>query len=145
MIDEARRRWRDDALVLGEVGAELSEVELPTVRVRLSRALADRAVAAWFRDDVGAELGTETLEQTVIRTRAGALALIGLAISERGARDDEGVTVELSAELVAVALNAADDRERTARVGTGGAAGPRGGSRPCHACRGCVSSSATVS
>lgn len=68
-----RRRWREDAITLGHLGAELESVELPTVR-------------------------------------AGTLALVGLEIEERGRWDVDGATVDITADLVGMAVEAADDR-----------------------------------
>jgi hypothetical protein len=68
-----------------------------------------KAVAAWERDDTEGDLDSETYEQRVQRHRAGTLALIGLAISERGRWEADEVVVELHPEELGVAMDAADD------------------------------------
>jgi len=73
-----------------------------------SRALADAAVAAWQRDDEE-ELDPEPNEQRVLRHRAGALALIGLAVEERGRADGGEVVVDFSPDVIGIALDAADE------------------------------------
>jgi hypothetical protein len=106
--EELRERWRADALLLGEIGHQLEHVSLPTVMVRLPSALADGAAAAWDRDDDG-PLGTEDAAARLQRLRAGTLALIGLAVRERGRREGDDVVVELGADLIALSVDAADD------------------------------------
>jgi hypothetical protein len=93
--------------MLGLVGHALDRVELPAVEVRLPRDLADAAAAAWDRDDLG-EI-PETPEQRVTRHRAGSLALIGLAVKERGRLEGDEVVVPLNAGLIAMAVDASDD------------------------------------
>jgi hypothetical protein len=48
---DKQRLWRQDSMVLGELGAVLASAELPRVEVRLPRPLGEQAVAAWERDD----------------------------------------------------------------------------------------------
>ncbi len=106
---ELRDRWRRDAQLLGDLGRALEQVRLPTVAVRLPAELAERAAAAWDREDGGGELGPEDAAARLQRHRAGSLALIGAAVREHGRRDGGDVVVELGAELVAHAQDAADD------------------------------------
>jgi hypothetical protein len=109
-MDESDRQqlYREDARVLGQIGAVFARAELPEVTVRLPSDLARAAVAAWHRDDVG-EPDPESYEQRVLRHRAGALALIGLAVEEQGRAEGDGVVVDLSRDLIGTALDAADD------------------------------------
>lgn len=110
-LGERRVRYRRDATVLAELGVVLAAGGLPTVEVRVPAALADTAVAAWDRDetDHGDLPYAESPEQRRDRHRAGALALVGLAITERGRRDGDAVLVDLAPELVGVAVDTADD------------------------------------
>jgi hypothetical protein len=70
--------------------------------------LADRAVAAWQRDEEPVNLLPETDEQRSIRRDAGTLALIGEFIEETGVEDGDDVAFELDAWLLGNALEAAD-------------------------------------
>jgi len=97
-----------EAGTLGEIGALLARLQLPEVDVHLPGDPARAAVAAWERDDLG-DSGPETPEQHLQRHRAGSLALIGLAIKERGRWQDDEVVVALDAGLVGLAVDAADD------------------------------------
>jgi hypothetical protein len=108
--EELREQWRQDALLLGAIGHQFERVPLPTVTVRLPCELAERAAEAWDRDDGGGELGPE--DAGARRHRAGALALIGAAVRERGRRDGDEVVVDLGAELIALAVDAGDDVAR---------------------------------
>ncbi len=87
----------------------LAKADLPRVEVRLPRELAEKAVAAWEREGDEGLLAPETFEQRVHRHRAGTLGLIGLSICERGRWDGNEVIVELSPDLIGVAVDAADD------------------------------------
>lgn len=107
--EELREQWRRDALLLGAIGHRLANVSLPEVIVRLPSALAEQAVDAWDRDDGGDLLGPEDAAARLERVRAGTLALIGVAVRERGRREGDDVVVELGAELIALAVDAADD------------------------------------
>jgi hypothetical protein len=110
VVTTIRSVYAEDAQTLGELGTTFRAAGLPPVRVVVPRELAERAVAAWRRDDEGAVPQPEDPGQRVLRHRAGTLALIGLAIAERGQADADGNTVvELSPELVGVAMDAADD------------------------------------
>lgn len=105
-----RARWLQDEGVLGQLGAALAE-QPTVVEVRIPRLLADAAVQAWQRsDDDDFDLNGETCEQRVVRHRAGALALIGAAIEDRGRVDSTDIVVLLDSWFVGDALNAADDR-----------------------------------
>jgi hypothetical protein len=106
--EELREQWHRDALLLGAIGHRLVHVSLPEVTVQLPYALAARAAAAWDRDDDG-PLGPEDAATRLDRYRAGTLALIGLAVRERGRREGDDVVVELGADLIARAVDASDD------------------------------------
>jgi hypothetical protein len=76
--------------------------------VRIPTALADVSLAAWAREDDEAP-AYETAEQRIYRDRAADLALVGLSIEARGRRDGDAVVVDLSADLLVAAIQAADD------------------------------------
>ncbi|MEV4266429.1 hypothetical protein [Kribbella sp. NPDC049584] len=111
--------YTDDARVLGLIGTTFRAAGLPSIRVTVPAALAERAVAAWEQDDAG-ELDDARVPERpedpaarLQRHRAGALALIGLSITESGKLDADGNTVvDLSPELVGVAMDAAGDHLR---------------------------------
>lgn len=109
--DNELARWRQDEGVLADIGAVLFDQET-AVEVRLPRALADAAVAAWQRDhdDDHLDPGAESCEDRIVRHRAGALALIGAALEDRPRADGDEVIVRLDAWLIGDSLNAADDR-----------------------------------
>jgi hypothetical protein len=100
-----REQWRRDALLLGVLGHRFEDTWLPTVKVRLPLELAE---AAWHRDDVG-PLAPEDAAARPVRNRAATLALIGAAVGKRGRQAGDDVVVDLGAELIAQALNAAED------------------------------------
>lgn len=107
--DRLHSAWRQDETLLAQIGRALASQETE-VEVRLPRDLADAAVRAWERTDSDATgLETETCEQRVLRQRAGALALIGAALEDRGREDRDEVVVRLAAWFIGDALNAADD------------------------------------
>jgi hypothetical protein len=108
METDRQRLYRDEARALGEIGALLARTDLPTIEVRIPLALARAAVAAWQRDDEG-QPDPESYEQRVVRHRAGALGLIGLAVEERGRTEGDEVIVELSPDVIGNAVDAADD------------------------------------
>jgi hypothetical protein len=109
MVDtEAQAQYRRDASVLAALGCHFAAMTLPDVEVRIPRALADTAVAAWERDDEG-PLDPEDLEQRIQRHRSSSLALIGLSIVNDGRSHDDEVVVGLDPGLVGDALTAADD------------------------------------
>jgi hypothetical protein len=64
---EWQKQYRADGLILAEIGSAVAQIELPQVRVRLARLIAERAVAAWKRDDDTGPLGPEDYEQRVLR------------------------------------------------------------------------------
>jgi hypothetical protein len=105
---DKQQLYREEARVLGEIGAVLALAELPRVTVCLPSTLARAAVAAWHRNDEG-EPDSENYEQRVLRHRAGALALIGLAVEEQGRAESDEVVVDLSPDLIGDAMTAADD------------------------------------
>lgn len=105
---ETQRQYREDARVLGEIGALLARADLPRVTVRLPVSLARLAVEAWNRNHEG-KSDPESYEQRAMRHRAGALGLIGLSVEERGRADGDEVVVDLSPDLVGNAIDAADD------------------------------------
>jgi hypothetical protein len=105
---ERQRRYRKEALVLGEIGMVLARAELPEVTVRLPSALARAALEAWQDDDEGGP-DPESDEQRVLRHRAATLSLIGLSVEQRGRTEGDDVLVELSPDLIGRALDAADD------------------------------------
>ena len=112
MVDtDDQLQWRQDARVLGEIGAVLARAEIPRFEVRLPRPLAEKALAAWQRDSNEGPLDPETFEQRMQRSRAAALTLIGLSIERDGRWDDDHVTIELSAVLIGDAITASDDLE----------------------------------
>ncbi|GHE84562.1 hypothetical protein GCM10017786_15360 [Amycolatopsis deserti] len=98
-------RYRQDSEVLAAIGTAIGEHR---ITVRLPRALADAAVAAWQRDETE-PVAVETPEQWALRDRAADLALIGLAVSERGRPDGEFVTVDLDLGTAGAAARAALD------------------------------------
>ncbi|MET9292527.1 hypothetical protein [Streptomyces sp. NPDC003077] len=97
-------RYREDAEVLAAIGVCV-QAQVDRVTVRLPRAVAEAAVAAWERDE-SAEPGVESREQYVLRDRAAELALIGLAISERGRWEGEEVVVSLDVAAAGAAVRA---------------------------------------
>jgi uncharacterized Zn finger protein len=102
--------WARDEAILAEVGASLAK-QSTEIEVHIPLALANAAVDAWHRhDDSDADLGDESFEERVVRHRAAALAMIGVAVEERGRTDGEHVVVKLDAWFIGDALGAADDR-----------------------------------
>ncbi|MFG2910179.1 hypothetical protein ACGF13_34645 [Kitasatospora sp. NPDC048286] len=97
-------RYRADSKVLAAIGARL-DTQYPTLTVRLPKDLARAAVAAWDRDELG-DVGEETHEQYALRGDAGELALIGLAISERGREEGDEVVVDLHIDSIGLAVQA---------------------------------------
>jgi hypothetical protein len=110
METDWQRIYRREAAVLGDVGAELAEVDLAEIEICLPRPLAELALAAWQREDDEGPAAPETFEQRVLRHRAATLALIGLSIESAGRWSDDHVTVLLHPQFVGEALAAADDR-----------------------------------
>jgi len=103
-----QRQWWEDAQVLTELGRTVAGTAMPLVEVRIPRNLAEQAVAAWSRDDEAPD-ADESPEQRVYRHRAGVLALIGLSIRERGTNVADDVVIDLAADLVAAAVDAAEN------------------------------------
>lgn len=91
--------------MLAEIGTHLNP-QVGRITVRLPRALAEAAVAAWNRDEL-APIGEESPAQYEAREAAADLALIGLALSDRGVPDGDEVSVDLDVTQVAAALRAA--------------------------------------
>ncbi|MEU9127763.1 hypothetical protein AB0D08_06550 [Kitasatospora sp. NPDC048540] len=105
MVDQEQYvRYREDSKVLAAIGAHV-DAQVGRVTVRLPRAVAEAAVGAWDREEVGG-LGEETHEQYALRDQAAELALIGLAISQRGRWDGEEVVVDLDVASAGAALRA---------------------------------------
>jgi hypothetical protein len=110
LVDESDRHAREDETeVLAQIGQCLFRQDL-RITVRLPARLAARALAAWGRDDTGATQ-TETQPAQTIRHQAGAPALIGLALGERGVGGvNDEVEVALDAWQIGKALDAAEQR-----------------------------------
>jgi hypothetical protein len=108
-MDESHGSARQgEAELLAQIGRCLFGQDLK-VRVQLPAALARGALAAWERDDTG-DTEAETPAALTIRHQAGALALIGLAVEQRGHTEGDQVEVELDAWQIGSALTAADER-----------------------------------
>src|SRR3954463_11474032 len=82
-ISRTERSWQRSVLVL-------IHKLIGSACVRLPRLMAESAVAAWIRDELG-EIGEESCDEFELRVDAAELALIGLAVRERGVRDGEEV------------------------------------------------------
>jgi hypothetical protein len=91
--------------VLAAIGTRL-ESQVDRVSVRLPRSLAEAAVAAWDREETDG-VGEESREEYELRDDAAELALIGLAVHDRGVWDGEEVVVDLDVIQAAAALRAA--------------------------------------
>ncbi|MGS2645605.1 hypothetical protein [Streptosporangium sp. G12] len=102
---EQHVRYQQDRTVLAAIGAHL-DPQISRIRVRLPRSVAESAVAAWGRDELG-EIGEESREEYELRDDAAELALIGLAITSRGVWDGEEVVVDLDVAQISAALRAA--------------------------------------
>jgi hypothetical protein len=98
-----------ESQILAEIGTALSDADFPNISVRIPRRLAELALEAWNRNYSDAPVGVESVEQRVLRHRAGTLSLIGLSITERGVWDEHGVEVELDPILIGMAVDASDD------------------------------------
>lgn len=98
-------RYQQDRAVLAAVGAHL-DPQIRRIEVRLPRSVAESAVAAWDREELGA-VGEESREEYELRYEAAELAFIGLAISSRGVWHTEEVVVDLDVVQIAAALRAA--------------------------------------
>ncbi|WP_030924240.1 hypothetical protein [Streptosporangium amethystogenes] len=98
-------RYQQDQAVLAAIGAYL-DPQISRIQVRLPRSVAESAVAAWGRDELG-EIGEESREEYELRDDAAELALIGLAITSRGVWDSEEVVVDLDVAQISAALRTA--------------------------------------
>lgn len=109
-MDEGDHSARqNEAEVLAQIGRCLFGQDL-RVRVILPATLARDASAAWAREDVG-DVEGESESARRMRHRAGSLALIGLAVDERGApAEGDQIEVELDAWQIGSALDAADEQ-----------------------------------
>lgn len=83
--------------------------QVTKVELRIPSDLARIAAQAWERDDLGEQSDVESAAEGTTRRRAASLALIGLAITEHGRHEDDGVVVELDPWLVGDAVLAAID------------------------------------
>ncbi len=99
--------WAADTQQLYELAQELCP-QSPLIELRVSRQLADKAVAAWHREDEPGELPHETSHQRSTRDGAATLALIGAAIEETGVEDGDQVVFKLDAWVLGNTLEAAD-------------------------------------
>ena len=97
-------RYQGDRAVLAAIGVRL-DAQVGRINVRLPRSVAELAVAAWDRDET-AGVVEESREEWELRDDAAELALIGLAISERGVAHGEEVVVDLDLVQIAAALRA---------------------------------------
>lgn len=86
-------------------GAHLDS-QISAIKVRLPRSVADSAVAAWDREELGGA-GEENREKYELRDNAAELALIGLAIPSHGLWDGEKAVTDLNIVQIAAALRAA--------------------------------------
>jgi len=107
-LEDEYRLWENDANLLAEVGRVLF-VQPTRIAVRLPRTLAERALAAWQRDDSTGGPSDASLAQGIVRQRAASVALIGLAIKNEGLAGDDDVVVTLDAREIGDALEAADE------------------------------------
>lgn len=103
-----QRRYREDSVVLGELGLVLLEGPLPRIEVRLPKPLAEAALSAWEDESNEGPLDAESFEQRVQRHHAGTLGLIGLAIETSGRWDGDAMVVALGPELIGAAIDASD-------------------------------------
>ncbi|MDI2130387.1 hypothetical protein [Yinghuangia seranimata] len=101
-------RYDGDSKVLAAIGDSV-EAQIGRVTVRLPKAVAEAAVAAWDRDELD-PIGEETHEQRALRNDAAELALIGLAISERGRWENDELIVDVDVASAGAALRAAQER-----------------------------------
>jgi hypothetical protein len=106
--DDPRERYAADADLLREIGAVLA-LQPTRILVHLPANLAERAEAAWHRDESG-EPGVGSTEERENRSHAADVALIGLAVRQSGIRTADHVAVELGAIEVGAALVAHFER-----------------------------------
>jgi len=108
--DDPYLLWREESLVLHEIGKYLNRTKHP-VEVRLPRALADLALNSWRREGFDGNLEDESNENYRVRSEAAALALIGLTLEQGFIQEGDEVIFELDAWFVGAALEAADRAE----------------------------------
>ena len=89
-------RCADDAAVLSQIETVMVD-QGGSRAVWLPIGLARAAEHAWLRDEAGPSDG-ELPEERELRDRAGALALIGLAVNDRGEAQGEHILVSLTAD-----------------------------------------------
>ncbi|OKI93467.1 hypothetical protein [Kitasatospora sp. CB01950] len=105
MVDQEQyARYRDDSKVLAAIGEHVA-AQVGRVTMRLPRAVAEAAVDAWERDELGGRV-PESHEEYMLRDRAAELAFVGLAISERGRWEGEEVVIDLDVASAGAALRA---------------------------------------
>ncbi|WP_031079197.1 hypothetical protein [Streptomyces sp. NRRL S-118] len=97
-------RYLEDSEVLAAIGTQV-DAQVGRVAVRLPRPVAEAAVAAWERDEAD-DPGEESHEQYALRDRAAELALIGLAISQRGRWERDELVIDLDVDSAGAALRA---------------------------------------
>jgi hypothetical protein len=102
-------RYQADEAVLAQIGKAIQR-ETTVVQVRIPKALADQATAAWERDETE-NIPDETADESQVRHRAATLALIGLAVQGHGRLDGDSYIVDLDFRQISDALNAADDAD----------------------------------
>ena len=100
--------WREDAADLAWAGQRMFRQAL-LVEVRLPTELAERAAAAWSRDDGGQMSADEFADDMRVRHRAAAWALIGLAIEQTGRSEGLETVFMVDAWQVGKALDAAEE------------------------------------
>jgi hypothetical protein len=109
-------KWARDRDVLIEIGRQLRSQNVRHT-VTLPTFLAEKAVAAWERDDdTDYDSANETEEQARLRAHAATLAFIGLDLKERGSVSGPVCVIDLPAREIADALAAADDDEQVTRA-----------------------------
>lgn len=91
--------------MLAVIGTNLN-AQVSRITVRLPRSVAESAIAAWDREELG-KIGEESREEYELRADAADLALIGLAITSRGVWETDDVVVDLDVVQIAAALRAA--------------------------------------
>ena len=89
-------RYADDAAVLSQIEAVMVD-QGRNRPVSIPNGLARAAEHAWLRDEAGTS-DDELPEERELRDKAGALALIGLAVNERGEAEDEHILVSLTTD-----------------------------------------------
>ncbi|MEU6239002.1 hypothetical protein [Kitasatospora sp. NPDC047058] len=91
--------------MLAVIGEQV-DAQVGRVTMRLPRAAAEAAVDAWARDELGGRV-PETHEEYALRDQAAELALIGLAISQRGRWEGDEVVIDLDVASAGAAVRAA--------------------------------------